>query len=677
MNLIPNRLRGFCILASWLLLSLQSGLSQINVDSIVQITNSLSEDEEQVTTYLDSVLADIARQHIPGGYGLFQYRKQFAIRNGSRSDEIQQALYTAHYLANTFEPEKAREEIQPYFALVDNVENPILKADIYFIYALAHEKLKDNEVAYENLHKAIELYDVVRDTSHVNYLNALTALGRVCFTTGRYAESSLVIGRVKELGLHNNDSTAVRGALQDLSILFSQIGLYDEAASYEKERMQYYSKPPSNESRAIGLINASRNLILQDRWSEALQSYKNALALSPFSLRFDFIDLYIYNGIIECLYFSSQPDSIPFYFMLLDDKFNELSRSASYQFLFLQSRFLDRISKGLFAQAERDGLELYAKALDSNDGAEIMMHSRFMSELYRAWNRYDKALAFSDIYVAKKDSIQTANKTSALLLYQTQYETKEKENEIVNLQQERELLKTKVAKDRLFRALLLAGLILFVLVGIIIYYRIKQKELEHIQNVRMGISSDLHDEVGSLLSGITMQADMLSVLPEDEKPGFIKEIGDNTRRAVTTMRDLVWSIDSRRDKVVDLKDKMTDTCHQMLGNSKFEYKLELSDSSKYMGTINPKVKKEIYLIFKEALTNILKHSSGDNVSILMANEDKKLDLRIIDNGKGRKLFSLSGQGLDNMKHRAKIINANIWISQHDDFFEVRLEAPLR
>ncbi|NND31652.1 MAG: hypothetical protein HKN76_03610 [Saprospiraceae bacterium] len=650
--------------------------SQVNVDSILLIAKDLSTQPDQAS-YLDSVLRDIADQRIPGAMELFHYRKQMALQNSSRSDEIKQAVLTAHYLANTFEPEKAKEEILPYYEQVNELEDPLQKADIYFIYAYVHEKLRDNEVAYENLHKAVELYDQVKDSSYVNYHNALTALGRATFTTGRYAESSIVIGKVKELALHNNDSNAVRGALQDLSILFSQIGLYDEAAAYERERMLYYSRPPSNDSRAIGLINASRNLILQDRWREALQTYREALALAPFSSRFDFFDIYIYNGIIECLYFSSQPDSIAFYFNLLENKFDKLNRSASYEFLYLQSRFLYRVSQRQFVQAEKDGLALFNNALQSNDGAEIMMHSRFMSELYRAWNRYDEALAYNDIYVAKKDSIQSANKTNALLLYQTQYETREKENEINSLQQERELLSAKVAKDRLFRALLLTGLVLLLLMGLVVYYRIKQKELLRIQNIRMGISSDLHDEVGSLLSGITMQTDMLAVVPEDEKPGFIREIGENTRRAVTTMRDLVWSIDSRRDKVIDLKDKMTDTCHQLLASAGFKYDLKLSESEGKAISMNPRAKKEIYLIFKEALTNITKHSNGDQVSIEMRTENKELHLSIKDNGKKIKKGSLSGQGSDNMHHRAKLINGQLSINQQPDFYEVVLVAPLK
>ena len=52
------------------------------------------------------------------------------------------------------------------------------------------------------------------------------------------------------------------------------------------------------------------------------------------------------------------------------------------------------------------------------------------------------------------------------------------------------------------------------------------------------------------------------------------------------MRDLVWSIDSRRDKIEDLQDKITDTCHQLLEPAGFKYAIHLDDQSH-------RIKKEI------------------------------------------------------------------------------------
>ncbi len=186
------------------------------------------------------------------------------------------------------------------------------------------------------------------------------------------------------------------------------------------------------------------------------------------------------------------------------------------------------------------------------------------------------------------------------------------------------------------------------------------------------ISSDLHDEVGNLLSGITMQTQMLPVIPEENKTDFIKEIGQNTRRAVSTMRDLVWSIDSRRD----LMDRISDACQQLLEPAGFQYEFDISGDLDQLKKLNPKAKKEIFLIAKEAINNIVKHSNGDEVSIALAEKNRQLELIILDNGTQSQNTSTSGQGLENMQHRTQQINGELKVHQNSQGYEVKLLVPL-
>ncbi len=341
-----------------------------------------------------------------------------------------------------------------------------------------------------------------------------------------------------------------------------------------------------------------------------------------------------------------------------------------------QSRFLNNLINGDYVAAERDGLDLYQNALESNDGAEIMMHARFLSELYSRWGKSDKALQYENLFLVKKDSIQEVNKTNALLLYQTQYETQEKENEIFRLQKESELLNTKISRDRLFKALLGSGLILLVLGAMLIYSRIKQAELIKMQNLRTEISSDLHDEVGSLLSGINMQTQMIDVVPDSKRRDFLQDISQNTQRAVSTMRDLVWSIDSRRDRVEDLKDKVAETCHLLLEPAEFTFTINFSNSD-WSTNLNPRLKKEIYLISKEAINNIVRHSNGNKVVIDLSIESNHLKLLIRDNGcPAANSVPSTGMGLENMQLRAKQINGALKTGMQQHGFTVELDCPI-
>ncbi|NND07054.1 MAG: hypothetical protein HKN87_11810 [Saprospiraceae bacterium] len=630
-------------------------------------------------TLLDSinhVVEQVEEKHFTGLDTLFVIKHQILKKNGSRTEEINNVVSYTFYLVKSFKPQKAKDFIAPYYEELKQIEGPLHRADVLYAYGHTHEDLRENERAFALMNEAVEIYEEVADSSYKNYTSSLIAMSRVGFTISNYPASSIALNKAKSLALRNKDSTALRGVYQDLTILFSQVGLYDQAEGYWNERSKYFSSPESKESKAIGLVNLGRNLILQDRWEEALNNYHEAQSLSPFSGAWTFLDLYNYNGIIECLYFLNEWDSIPHYFDLMQEKFSRINRSVTYEFLLKQSQFFTRIVTGQFSVAEDLGLALLSDAEKSNDGAEIMMHARFLAELYQDWGLPAKALQYTKKYVRLKDSIQTANRTNALLLYQTQFETAEKENVIYRLEKEGELLQAKVERNRLLKALLIAGLALLVFIGIIIYYRIKQQELERMQKLRMGISSDLHDEVGSLLSGITMQTQMLNMVPEAKRGAFIREIGDNTSRAVSTMRDLVWSIDSRRDKIEDLIDKISDTCHQLLEPAGFKYKIDLGGNIDHLKKLNPKAKKEIYLIAKEALNNIVKHSNGSKVSIILTEKNGLLKLTILDDGTKSKIATTSGQGLDNMQYRSQQINGQLQVSQDFDGYRVVLSTSL-
>ncbi len=666
------------ILTFLLLISLwqtySSAKIHVNPDSLLSAWQSL--DRSTLLDSLNRVLENIDTHHIQGADTLFVTKHRILIEQQNYLEEINNAVSYAIYLIKSFKPKEAKQFIEPYFNQLDQIDDPLKQADILYAYGHTHEDLRENELAFSLINQAIKIYDEVGDSSYYNYTQALFALNRVSFTIAEYPTSSRALNKIKAIALRNKDSTSLLGVYQDLTILFSQVGLYDEAEAYWLERSQYFSTPETNESLAIGLINLGRNLILQDRWQDAINNYRKAQSLSPFSGGWTFMDLYNYNGIIECLYFLNERDSIPYYFDLMQKKFNEINRSVTYEFLLRQSEFLTKVSTGEYGSAEKIGLALLQDAEKSNDGAEIMMHARFLSELYQASGEAAQALQYIKKYVRLKDSIQTANRTNALLLYQTQFETAEKENEIFRLEKEGELLNAKIERNRLLKALLISGLALLVLSGIIIYYRIKQKQILRMQNLRMGISSDLHDEVGSLLSGITMQTQMLDVLPDHKKSDFIKEIGANTHRAVSTMRDLVWSIDSRRDKIEDLLDKISDTCHQLLEPAGFKYEIKVSGNIDQLKKLNPQAKKEIYLIAKEALNNIAKHSNGNKVQINMTESQRKLELNIRDNGITSENRSSSGQGLENMTYRANQIGGSVEIFPRQDSYTVQLKATI-
>jgi len=201
-----------------------------------------------------------------------------------------------------------------------------------------------------------------------------------------------------------------------------------------------------------------------------------------------------------------------------------------------------------------------------------------------------------------------------------------------------------------------------------------QRKLEQqkaVQLLRTKISSDLHDDVGSLLGGLAIQSDLMSnVVPETYKAKLV-EMSTTSRDAMDLMRDIVWALDSRKDKYENLIDRMRVFAENTLRRKNIAYDFNVEDIQGDT-TISPEIRQNVYLIFKEAITNIAKHSDGNHVKILFQKYEHKFELMIQDNGSGKNArLKSDGQGISNMKMRAEHISGVIHFNKEAGF-SVRL-----
>ena len=237
---------------------------------------------------------------------------------------------------------------------------------------------------------------------------------------------------------------------------------------------------------------------------------------------------------------------------------------------------------------------------------------------------------------------------------------------------ERELAVLIEVKPFFYRTrwfLLLAGASTGLLIFALFQYRLQ--ELLRMERMRVRISSDLHDDVGSLLSGLAMQAEMMELEASPRDKQKLRDLSDLARQILAQMRDLVWSIDARRDRALDLTERMREFAEEVLlpGDFTFEFQVgELPGQKK----LPVEVRQHLYLIFKEAINNIVKHSNGNHVVIGIGNEGPYFELSIADNGRsGSNPRQTTGLGLANMRMRAGKIGATLEIDR-DTGFEVRL-----
>lgn len=186
----------------------------------------------------------------------------------------------------------------------------------------------------------------------------------------------------------------------------------------------------------------------------------------------------------------------------------------------------------------------------------------------------------------------------------------------------------------------------------------QEKEIEK-QKIRNRIARDLHDEIGSNLSSISLLSRMLKdeLNTDDKTIDSLSRIESTAKNSVTSIRDIVWFINPSSDSLRDLILKMKEATENLLKGKEFCFNQSIPEEDI---KITPEVKRAIYLIHKETLNNIVKHSGADNVTISITVEDNRFNLVISDNGKGYDVNAIKkGNGLNNIKSRASEINADL------------------
>lgn len=206
------------------------------------------------------------------------------------------------------------------------------------------------------------------------------------------------------------------------------------------------------------------------------------------------------------------------------------------------------------------------------------------------------------------------------------------------------------------------------LIGGLIYfghlYRLSQSL--KIERLRTKIASDLHDEVGSSLTRISIYSDLLqNGNNESERTNYLGRISAMSREIVSTMSDIVWSIDNRSDTASALLFRMKDFATELLQPKNIQFDFKVSGIHE-KAIVDPILRQNIYLIFKESINNVVKHAEAKHVLVEIVNDSRLFKMTITDNGKG---FSVQqnqrGNGLRNMDRRALAIQGHIEFKNHN------------
>lgn len=205
---------------------------------------------------------------------------------------------------------------------------------------------------------------------------------------------------------------------------------------------------------------------------------------------------------------------------------------------------------------------------------------------------------------------------------------------------------------------------LFIAAGIFALYHFRIRQLKKVQYLRDNISRNLHDDIGATLSNINILNELAKRHIKDEEivTSYLAKSGEDIQRISEGLSDIVWNINPRYDDLQNLFIRMKRYAADMMDGKNISYELVFPDEGEKIFMTMEK-RRDLYLVFKEAVNNLVKYSKATKASVLVRADKKIIQLIISDNGVGFDSTKTQyGNGLTNMHQRAFNNKAKLQIS---------------
>ena len=211
--------------------------------------------------------------------------------------------------------------------------------------------------------------------------------------------------------------------------------------------------------------------------------------------------------------------------------------------------------------------------------------------------------------------------------------------------------------------------------------RQSQKEQQRQQNIRNDISTNLHDDLAASLSSLTMYSELSRQRASKQSAEIANRfdtISQKSREILRLVREVVWDINPSNDQSEEWLERIIAFARDVFDSKQIDLQIDV-DAVAYQIILPVLERREVYLIFKEAINNTARHAFATKATLLAQVSDKRLIISLKDNGKGfdEEAYNI-GNGLGNLQKRADKIKAKLIInSQENVGTEVQLELNQR
>ncbi len=459
---------------------------------------------------------------------------------------------------------------------------------------------------------------------------------------------------------------------QNIGECYIELNRFEEAIQYIKKSIKF--KNEMQDKRGLGNAEQSLGRIYMglENYDKSLEHYSKALAISQ-ELKLSTEEVKINLNLGKVFNFKNESDKALSYYeksKALAKKMGDSSSvfSANLELLAIKE------AKTKEATLEKNAIENIQSFKQSGAVSKQAAGYKNLASYYANLKKYDKALEYTNLYTRLSDSIRNSELQTQFKIIEEKYNKAANEKQIALLEKDKIINSEKLSQQRIW--LVLLGLaILFISLGLwMLIYRNKLKQKMKEVELRNQIAADLHDEVGGSLSSIYMLSQMASEDHYKNKQEILKKVSANAHETLDKMSDIVWMLKPTENE--GLKNRMERYVHDLCMSRDVSYMFSAND----LDSLNLSMQqyKNLYLIFKEAVNNAIKYANAKELTIDIITQNKLLIMHVEDKGIGfNESTVLKGNGLDNMKSRAKELKGELKIISVPEMgTKINLSFPL-
>jgi signal transduction histidine kinase len=453
----------------------------------------------------------------------------------------------------------------------------------------------------------------------------------------------------------------ISNALNAVAINFDDWNKPDSALYYHKKVFKYYK---GKDTLYIGETynNIGNTLLKQKKYKEAKKWITAALKINDKNFE-------VNNGVKNNEYY--------------------YERATNYTNLATIAYELDD-----FNEAEKLFEKAYWYAKKSDNAEKLRDFYRQRSLFYKSRNNLSKAVEDQESYIQLRDSVFDIERAQTFSELEAKYQNEKKEKQL--LQSKAEIIEREIEIKNKNTQFLILGLIAFALLCIIyLVYRqqqlkIKQKEQEFelksaidkienqnkLQEQRLTISRDLHDNIGSQLTFIISSVDNIKYafdLQNAKLDSKLSNISNFAKDTIIELRDTIWAMNKSEISLEDLQTRIhnfVDKAKEAKNEIQFNFFVDTDLKERMFTSIEGM---NIYRTIQEAINNSIKYAEAKNIDIKVKKIEHHVQIEIIDNGKGFNVATVEkGNGLLNMQKRISEIKGKFAMQSSDSGTQINI-----